>query len=236
MTLSIHYYILSLSSTSSRLYEGFRDDLIDIQNTEFPLFSPGHNHSNPTVAPTEPELRDFFFETDKHFTHYYLQDPLRLMVVGQSSYLKIFTSLTKHKNVIMGAVEGDFTNTSPHDLGRIVWPIVKIAMAGGLENALRAIEDAEELKTIVSGIDAVWNSAESSPGATLYVEEDYHLDRRAFSLNYSQMFSKRGNLWDIFSDAVDIIIENILVTGGSVIFLNSGSMAKQQRIALILRS
>ncbi len=236
MTLSIHYYILSLSGTTNRLYEGFRDELIDIQNTEFPFYAPGHNTPNAGKPQTESELRDFFFATDIHFAHYYEQDPLRLMVVGQSDYLNIFNSLTQHKDVIMGAVEGDFSNTSPHDLGKIVWPIVKLAMAGAMDNALKAIEDAEVLKTIITGIDAVWNSAENSPGATLYVEDDYHLKRGVSRLNNSQIFSKPGNLWDIFNDAVDIIIENILITGGSVVFLDGGSMTKQQRIALILRS
>jgi hypothetical protein len=231
MKLSIHYYILSLSSTTSRLYEGFRDELIDIQNTEFPFHAT--SHSEPQ---TDRELRDFFFETDKHFSHYYEQDPLRLMVVGQSSYLNIYNSLTQHKGVIMGAVEGDFTNTTPQDLGKIVWPIVKLAMAGSMEDALKAIEDAEELKTIISGIDAVWNSSEDHPGSTLYVEDDYRLEGGAKRLNNSHMFSKHRNLWDIFNDAVDIIIENVLDTGGAVIFLENGSMVKQQRIALILRS
>lgn len=233
MTLSIHYYILSLSSTTSRLYEGFRDELIDIQNTEFPLPAPGHDASSAAKPLTEAELRDFFCLSDKHFAHYYEQDPLRLMVVGQSDYLNIFNSLTRHKDVIMGGVAGDFSNTSPHDLGKIVWPIVKLAMAGAMDNALKAIEDAEELKTIVSGIDAVWNSAENSPGATLYVEDDYHLKRGVSRLNNSQFLSKPGNLWDVFNDVVDIIIENVLLAGGAVVFLDSGSMTKQQRIALI---
>jgi hypothetical protein len=236
MTPSIHYYILSLSSTTSRLYEGFRDELIDIQNTEFPFHAPERNPPDTTKQQTEPELRDFLFDTDIHFSHYYEQDPLRLMVVGQKSYLNIYNSLTRHKNVIMGSVEGDYSNTSPSDLGRIVWPIVKLAMAGTMDTALKAIEEAEELQTLVSGIDAVWKSAENNPGATLYVEDDYHLKRGSSSQNNSKIFSRPDRLWNIFNDAVDIIIENVLITGGAVIFLDGGSMTKQQRIALILRS
>jgi len=37
MQLSIHYYVLSLSEQTSRLYEGFRDKLIDIRDANFPF-------------------------------------------------------------------------------------------------------------------------------------------------------------------------------------------------------
>ena len=37
MQRSIHYYVLSLSKETNRLYEGFRDKLIDVQDKNFPF-------------------------------------------------------------------------------------------------------------------------------------------------------------------------------------------------------
>ena len=92
MQLSIHYYVLSLSEQTSRLYEGFRDKLIDIQNTNFPFeFSEAGNS-----ASKDSRLREFFLQTDQHFAHYYKQDPLRFVVVGQRRDMAVFEALTTH--------------------------------------------------------------------------------------------------------------------------------------------
>jgi hypothetical protein len=232
MQLSIHYYVLSLSEQTSRFYEGFRDKLIDIQNTNFP-FENSIDASNP--ASKDTQLREFLHQTEQHFAHYYQQDPLRLVVVGEKSNLAIFEALTTHRDAIIGTVEGDYTATSPRDLGKIAWSVVKEAMAGANENAMRDLKTAASKHKVVSGIDAVGQSAQTETGSTLYVEEDYHVKGSIHKTDHSLVFSKHVDIWEVIDDVVDLIIEKVLKMGGAVIFLNSGSLMKFERIALILR-
>ncbi len=232
MQRSIHYYILSLSEQKNRFYEGFRDKLIDIQNTNFP-FEISIDAGDP--ASKETQLREFFHQTKKRFARYYEQDPLRLVVVGRKRNLAIYEALTTHQDVLIGTAEGDYTATSSHDLGMIVWPIVKEAIAGANENAMRDLERAAELKKVVSGIDAVGQLVETETGSTLYVEEDYHVKGSIRKTDHSLIISKHVNLLEVIDDVVDLIIEKVLKMGGPVIFLNSGSLTKFERIALILR-
>jgi hypothetical protein len=232
MQRSIHYYILSLSEQTNRLYEGFRDKLIDIQNTNFP-FKISMDAGN--TASKDTQLREFFHQTNQRFAHYYEQDPLRLVVVGEKSNLAIFEALTTHQDGLIGMVEGDYTATSPHDLGMIVWPVVKEAIAGVNKNALHDLATADESKKVVSGIDAVGQLVETETGSTLYVEEDYHVKGSIRKTDHSLIISKHVNLLEVIDDVVDIIIEKVLKMGGTVIFLNSGSLIKFERIALILR-
>ncbi len=91
MQPSIHYYVLSLSEQTTRLYEGFRDKLIDIQNSNFP-FEFSIDAGNP--ASKDTQVKEFFHQTEQHFAHYYEQDPLRLVVVGEKRNLAIFKTLT----------------------------------------------------------------------------------------------------------------------------------------------
>ena len=232
MQRSIHYYVLSLSKQTSRLYEGFRDKLIDIQNTNFP-FEISIDTGNP--ASKDTQVREFFHQTNQHFAHYYEQDPLRLVVVGEKSNLNIFEALTTHQDILIGIVEGDYTATSPHDLGMIVWPVVKEAIAGVNKNAMRDLETADKVKKVVSGIDDVGQSVETETGSTLYVEEDYHVKGSIRKSDQSLIISKHVNIWEVIDDVVDLIIEKVLKMGGTVIFLNSGSLKKLERIALVLR-
>jgi hypothetical protein len=232
MQRSIHYYVLSLSEQTNRLYEGFRDKLIDIQNTYFP-FKISIDADNP--ASKDTQLREFYHTTEQHFAHYYEQDPLRLVVAGEKRNLAIFEAMTTHKEVLIGMVEGDYTATSPHDLGMIVWPVVKEAIAGANKNAMCDLETADKVKKVVFGIEAVGNLAEKETGSTLYVEEDFHVKGSIRKTDHSLIISKHVNLWEVIDDVVDLIIEKVLKMGGTVIFLNSGSLITFERIALVLR-
>ena len=232
MQRSIHYYVLSLSEQRSRLYEGFRDKLIDIQDNNFPFEIP-IDADNPLSKDTQ--IRDFLHQTNQHFAHYYEQDPLRLVVLGEKSNLAIFEALTTHQDVLIGMVEGDYTATSSHDLGMIVWPVVKEAIGAANKNALRDLAAADKVKKVVFGIEAVGRLAETETGATLFVEEDYHVKGSIRKTDQSLIISKHVNLLEVIDDVVDIIIEKVLKMGGTVSFLNSGSLIEFERIALILR-
>jgi Bacterial archaeo-eukaryotic release factor family 3 len=231
--LTTHYYVLSLGDKTSRLYEAFRDTLIDIQNKGFPIESS----VDPDVA-VDPRrgdggVQEFIRTADRHFDHYLRQDPLRLVVVGEKKNLSIFDSVTMHGDVLTGKVEGDYSATSPHDLGKMVWPIVKEVMAGTGENTLHDLEAAENSQNVASGIDAVAHVAGLGTGGTLFVEEGYHLKGGIRETDHSLITSKDLDIQEVIDDAVDAIIEKVLEKGGNVVFLVSGSLARFQRIALV---
>lgn len=231
--LSIHYYVLSLNERTSRLYEGFRDRLIEIRNTAFPFeFSP--DAGNPVKPATgDVLLQEFLGKMDRHFAHYYEQDPLRLVVAGKRKHLSMFEAVTAHKKTFIAVVEGDYADTSSHDLGKIVWPAVKEAMAGGKEKAMHDLKTAEAKQKVASGIDSVTLSAESRRGTTLFVEEDYHVRGSIHEAGKSLVFSRDVDIREVLDDAVDAIIEKVLGMGGNVVFLDGGSLIEYQRIALM---
>jgi hypothetical protein len=234
--LNTHYYVLSLSRQTSRLYEAFRDTFIDIQNTGFPINSSASSAgASRTVDPAlrDGQLREFICTADQHFDHYFGQDPLRLVVVGEKTLLSIFRSVTSHEHALIGMVEGDYAVTSPHDLGKIVWPVVKEAMAGTSEKAMRELETAERTQNVASGIGAVVHLAGSGVGGTLFVEEDYHMKGGVRGRDHSLIRAEDLDIREVTDDAVDAIIEQVLGKGGNVVFLESGSLTKFQKIALI---
>jgi len=231
--VNTHYYVLFLSEHTSRLYEAFRDTLIDIQNKAFPIESSAGMSGTVEPALRDSQLRKFIRTADQHFDHYFRQDPLRLVVVGEKKNLSIFGSVTSHQDVLIGSVEGDYAATSPHDLGKIVWPIVKEVMAGTSKKAVHDLETAENSQNVASGIDAVGHLAGSGVGDTLFVEEDFHMKGGIRKTDHSLIKAEELDIREVIDDAVDAIIEKVLEKGGNVIFLESGSLAKLQRIALV---
>jgi hypothetical protein len=219
--LSTHYYVLSLSERTSRLYEAFRDTLIDIENTWFPMAS--------SRSPSQPDLNDAQLRTllqrvDHHFAHYYTQDPLGVVVIGTSRNQSMFASLTAFSEAIIGQTEGDHSGTSTQDLGQIVWPIVKSVMANAGEQMERHLEEATRAHNVAVGIDAVVKSVDLGVGATLLVEDGYQVAPLSNSA-----------LMDDVDNVVDVVIDKVLALGGNVIFVENGLLKKFQSAALILR-
>jgi Bacterial archaeo-eukaryotic release factor family 3 len=220
--LSTHYYVLSLSERTNRLYEAFRDTLIDIENTWFPMAST-RSPSQPDLS--DAELRALLQRVDHHFAHYYTQDPLGVVVIGTSRHQAMFASLTAFSDVIIGQADGDHSTTSTRDLGRIVWPIVKSVMANAGEKVERDLEEATRALNVAVGIDAVVKSVDSGVGSTLLVEDGYQVTP-----------PESSSLLDDVDNVVDVVIDKVLALGGNVIFVENGLLNKFQSAALILRA
>ena len=233
MRVSTHYYVLCLSERRNELYECFRDDLIAVQNRAFPIEAseiPGASGDNDK----DDRLHDLMRVIDHRFAHYYRHDPLQLIVVGEERIRSAFGMVTMHRNAIAGSVEGDHTATSPRDLGQIAWPIVKEAMSGLREMALRDLEIADKASKLVVGLEAVGRHSDVDVGSTLLVEEDFHVIGAMKKTDQELVLLPEADVRDVIDDVVDTVIEKVLEIGGRVIFLSSGSLEKQERIALIL--
>lgn len=222
MDLSTHYYVLALSEDTNRLYEAFRDRLIDIQNTWFP-FEPATRRL--PEGRTAADLRTHLQTVDRHFAHYQGREPLGLVLVGTAAIRSAFASLTVHAGAIIGHSDGDCATTSPAALGRIVWPIVTGAMATAGRGVAHTLDAAAHAGNVAIGLDAVVHSLDAGVGATLLVEEDYRVAPRDIA-----------RLIEDCDNVVDVIVDRTLALGGRVVFVNDGSLVPFQRIALILRN
>jgi hypothetical protein len=155
------------------------------------------------------------------------------VLTGEKSSLNIFMALNTRQDILNGMIPGDYIATSAHDLGKIVWPVVKQTIAGINKNAMRELATAFRMKKIVDGINAVGLAIETEPCSTLYVEEDYHVKGSIHKTDESFTISEHIDISQVIDDVVDIIIEKVLHTGGRVIFLDNGSLKQFGRIALI---
>lgn len=235
MSPSIWYYTLLLSETSSRLFEGFRDTLIEIEEGGFP--SGAFLKVPHPVEPIrmEHQRKEFYVTLDRSFAHFYDQDPLKLVLVGANGSPSIFRSVSAHEEDILGSIEGSYDATSVHDLGRIVWPVVKEALAGARDNALHELHEAVRARKVASGLDDVWRSVEAGRGGRLLVEEDYHVRGSIARFHPSLVICEEVDVRDVLDDVVDVLIERVLEKEGTVVFLDGGSLTSHQRMVLLLR-
>jgi hypothetical protein len=239
---SPRYWVLSLAEQSTRLFEAARDDLEELTaGSPFPI-SFGE-HGGRSIVPTDPAintsqlrddyLRTFFRAVDQALAPYLADDPLPLAVVGVDRSLAFFREVTSHAGQIVAELPSGHDKTTPHELGRLVWPLVRERLAERRAAIFGELNAAVGALRCASTLGEAWREAQVGRGATLVVEDGYH---EAATLDETGLrLLPAGDGAPTLEDAVDELIEVVLAKGGRVVFVDDGSLAQHGRIALILR-
>lgn len=237
------YWTLVLSEKPTRLYIGTRDNLIEIQNGGFPIIheGPGGEQSLPggfgikKSAYRDEYHRQFFRHIDTALKPFMADDPLPLAVVGVDRFLAFFNEVTDYKDSILTTLQGSHDKTSPHELGKLVWTLVKDALTEQRQQVLSELNKAVGERKFASAIGEVWRLASEGRGHLLLVEEDFHFPARVDETGRHLTPADDVTAPDVIDDAVDEIIETVLSKQGRVVFVENGQLETHQRIALILR-
>jgi len=161
-------------------------------------------------------------------------DPLSLIVIGVDRYHAFFDEVSAHTNAIVGRVTGSHDKTSPHELSKLVQPLIEKHREEKRKKALEQLEKAVSERKFVSNIDEVWRLAHEGRGDLLLVEEDFHSPGR-LDENGGLVHADDPSAPDVIDDAVDEIIETVLNKQGRVVFVENGQLTEHRRIALVLR-
>ncbi|HSQ28120.1 MAG TPA: hypothetical protein VLM80_13440 [Anaerolineales bacterium] len=237
------YWVLVLSEQPTRLFEGSKKTLIEVSEEGFPLThtGPGGEMSLPggfgvnKSQHRDERHRQFFRQVDAAFRPFILDDPLPLMVVGVDRYLAFFREVSDHSDAISATLRGSHDSTPAHELGDLVWPVVKQALAEERQKYLEDLDQAVGERKFASTIGEVWRMAQGGRGRLLLVEEDFHYPARVDGSGLH--ISPADELEDpgVLDDAVDEVVNIVLDKGGKVVFVENGQLEAHSRIALILR-
>lgn len=237
------YWTLVLSEKPTRLFEGVRDILIEVQEGGFPIIheGPGGEQSLPggfgieKTTDRDEYHRSFFRQVDAALKPFLADDPLPLVVVGVDRFLAFFNEVTEHKDTILTTLQGSHDKTSPSELAKLVWPLVKGALAEQRQKVFFELDKAVGERKVASTINEVWRLASDGRGYLLLVEEDFHFSARVDETGRHLTPSVDATAPDVIDDAVDDVIETVLSKQGQVVFVENGQLETHQRIALILR-
>lgn len=237
------YWTLVLSEKPTRLLEGVRESLTEIQDGGFPMTHEGPGGALPLPggygvrksAHRDERHRQFFRQVDEALKPFLADDPLPLAVVGVDRFLSFFTEVTSHKGAILTTLTGSHDKTSVHQLGTLVWPLVQANLDEQRRQVLSDLAQAVAKQKSVSSVGEVWRLAHEGRGHLLVVEEDFHYPARVDETGRHIAPAEDITAPDVIDDAVDEIIETVLRGQGQVVFVANGQLEAHQRIALILR-
>jgi len=243
MNRTPRYWTLVLSEKPTRLFEGSREDLVEIQTDGFPITHEGPGGTLPLPGGTginksahrDERHRQFFRAVDSALAPFLADDPLPLALVGVDRHLAFFTEVTAHRNAVLTTLTGSHDVTAPHELGKLVWPLVKANLAEQREKVFQELDRAIGERKYVSGPVDAWRLAKEGRGRILLVEEDFHFPARVDDSGMHITAAEDVTAPDVIDDAVDDTIESILDKQGRVVFVDNGTLKEHQRTALILR-
>jgi Bacterial archaeo-eukaryotic release factor family 3 len=119
--------VIVLDELEIRLYEAVDGTLYEVRDGSFPI--------RPSQVPSSPRpfrdrkssrghrragLRALFFRADTALDRYTGTRPVPLVVVGLSRHLRLFRDVTKHVDLVIAEVSGNYGRTPAADLGPIV--------------------------------------------------------------------------------------------------------------------
>ncbi len=234
---SIRYYVLEISLYGARLFHCFRDEALEINDYGFPAKSDFDDvYLNPKDMSREKEkyIKEFFNKVDKQFQSIYNEDPQPLVLAGVKKNLAFYKEICDNKSAVAGALEGNYEESKPHEIGKKAWPIIKNLKEKERNNIINELKNAIGAHKSAFGLNDIWRYANEGRIETLIVEEDY--DLKAYLNQKNELILNDSNSdYRVIEDVVDEIAEFVIEKGGKVVFLENGQLEKFGKIAGILR-
>ena len=159
---------------------------------------------------------------------------LPVFVIGAEKVLGHFKSITKHTDNDFTYVHGNYIDSSISILKDVLAPYISKLVAAKQVNILEMLETAESNNKLAKGINEVWKEASDKKGNLLVVEKNYMIAaQHSDEANKIYKVSEIDNDYSGISDAVDDVIEKVLINGGDIEFVNENVLVDFDRIALI---
>ncbi len=127
------YLVLQLSKNKTGIYQGEGKTLNEINDDYFPRqfenefqvhrTDPHSFYNDEESKIDQSRLESYFREVDQMLSPYLGDRPM--IVLGVTKHLSSFRAVSKHKNLIIAEIEGNFDKQSLYEIAQKVWPKVE---------------------------------------------------------------------------------------------------------------
>jgi len=237
-----HQYLLLLQSADNfkvflggqyhltRLHATIPDNINAYKND---IAEKTENFSDSTDR-KEIMLDKFIHHIDKELEMIRHQYPLPVFVVGPERMNGHFKKLSHNSKAVVDYIHGNYDDAGTYQLLRLIEPHFTDLWKHGNDSLKNKIELALNANKFSYGIEDVWSNVMHKRGNVLLVERDFTYPHN----NTDGIEYPNGNTNDILpefiKDGVDIIIEQVLESGGQVHYANAALLNDYNHIALFL--
>ncbi len=235
------HLVLAVNSAQARLFDAVGDTLLPALSTAFPLHAERSGDARrrgradrPARAGGSDEV-DFYRRVDAALGTYARLHPAPLVLVGDDRATAAFRRVSTNCARLAGTVRGNLTHAATDDLTARIRAVLDTYLHRRQGEALALISERTAADRVASGMPAAWLAARTARPEMLAVDE---------SLYYPARLSDDGDTLtpaddvehpDVIDDAVDELIELVLVRGGWIAFTTPGALDDHHGVALTTR-
>jgi hypothetical protein len=205
-----NYLVLQFSAASCKTWLGEGDSLQLIKS----------NIGAETV-----DTDEFLHRMDQGLSLLLNSYPLPVLVIGPQRLTGRFAHLSHHTAHVVAFIHKDLPHASEAQLLTLLQPYIGNWQQVKQQSILQQVEGAFHAGTLVQGIAAINPVAGRKNTRLLVVEKDFTAPDTGRAPSVDTPFYIR--------DAIDIIIQKVLESGGDVEFVETGTLKAFGRIVLI---
>jgi hypothetical protein len=230
------HVVLLLGWKEARLFEAVNGVLSPAGTTRFPLRASRRRPvSTSQREDSEAALASFLAAVDAQLGTYRRLHPSPLVLVGPVEVLATFIGLAQHVSRLAGTLLGDFADADLDELAALTRPVIRRYLASREQEALELLAVRTAERRVASGMEASWLSARTEQPEMLAVEEGLFYPARLSPDGHSIALDPDVDEPGVIDDAVDELVEHVLLRGGWVAFVGDGALARHQGVALTRR-
>ena len=235
------YMILVLSKKKSKVYLHYTSSLVKVKSN-VPDHIAAFEHDIPERTGNfsdashyqEVLLKKFLHESDQGLTLLIKAYQVPVFVLGSPKVLGYYRELTKNDKYILAYVEGSYEESSESEIDSVLSPYINDWKKIKNNSLIHEMEKAANAGKLVKGIIDVWKEVSRHKSQLLIVERNFTFTAEKGSEEETICVpAEPYNKFSCIKDAVDDLIEKVLQDGGDVEFVEDGTLAEYDRIALI---
>lgn len=219
------HVVLTLTWQQARLLESVNGLLQPVSGSTFPLRA-----IRDTASRSGSE--EFLRRVDRRLGAYRALHPSPLVLAGPAPVLETFTAIARHTHRLAGTLAGDVLDAPPAELAVLTRPILQNYLASREQEALDLIALRARQHRLSAGMPAAWLASRTEQPEMLAVESGLFYPARVSADGHSLQLSSDVDEPDVIDDAVDELIEHVLIRGGWVALLSDGALTHHGGVAL----
>lgn len=161
--------------------------------------------------------------------------PSPLVLVGPAPILTAFLDAAGRPDRLAGTVTGNHLDASLTELAELTRPVIQRYLASREQEALELVSLRTGQGRVAAGMEAAWLAARTEQPEMLAVEQGLFYPARLSPDGHSIHLSLDIDEPDFLDDAVDELIEHVLIRGGWVAFVSDGALTRHHGVALTRR-
>ena len=230
------HLVLVLGSHEARLFESVAGQLQPGATTTFPLHAGRAPRRDPTRAHlTGADTAAFCRTVAAELATYRALHPSPLVLVGPAPLLASFEQVGRGLDRLAGTVTGHHLHTTLEELTTLTRPLLNSYLASREQEALELVQRRAAQGRIAAGMPAVWAASRTEQPEMLAVERGLFYPAEVTANGRTLELSADLDAPGFVDDAVDELIEHVMVRGGWVAFVGDRALTPYEGVALTWR-